>query len=573
MSDTAKKRDIDFLSNFDDDEEEAEDIKSKLDDDEQDDNDDQDNSEEDEEEDEKEDSEEDEDKEKHKKENEDDEISVTTRIKRPKQKRKTRKPKIKEESSQTGYSEISEMIDLLSPGSATGVFVTISRVEPKIFKGKRIEGHITRFEEKFEIDEIKQMYGGGVYDLAFYGPKKMEDGIPSGTKIIGRRRIRIAGDPVIDTEEKEKKKKEQESGIVEQTLTAQERMLERERLASEKSQERFDKMVEKMFDGSGKNNEMLDMLKMQIDQSEASLRMKAEENKQLREEALKREETLRREMKEIREHMKAESQSQMLPMLEFMKMQVEKSKEDSSSQLKMMLMLFQTMNESQKAQMNTQISMLQESNKANIEILTNELRRVSEEAKELRVNSKSDLTTELRKLKMVKELAGLISGEGESKSGFMDKIAEKLPDLVESLPEVISMMKGGGIPKIQQPPQHQQIQQPQQAQQTHQNQNQQQPQQEEISDDEQRIVQYLIKFKNETEQAVLNGEDPEKYTKEKIMKEYDRDILEKMAEIPTVMIYQMIEKNFNDPDSPLLSVKGKQFLKKVHSTLKSELKS
>lgn len=51
-------------------------------------------------------------------------------------------------------------------------FIAVERVEPKFFDGLRVNGNQRKITHSITLDEWQEIYGGGVYKLAVYGPPK-----------------------------------------------------------------------------------------------------------------------------------------------------------------------------------------------------------------------------------------------------------------------------------------------------------------------------------------------------------------------------------------------------------------
>lgn len=82
-------------------------------------------------------------------------------------------------------------------GVGTGAVVKIKlyRVSPKVWDGHQMGGHITDFDEPFNEDEIRTRFGGGKFQV------KVEKLTPRGQwQYAGSRTIEIAGDPKITPE-------------------------------------------------------------------------------------------------------------------------------------------------------------------------------------------------------------------------------------------------------------------------------------------------------------------------------------------------------------------------------------
>jgi len=503
-------------------------------------------------------------------EDEDDEPDVQIQVKRKKRKKRKMEKSARDPRE---LEEVNDIIEALAPGSTTGIHVKLMRVEPKIFKGHKIGGYVTRIDESFDIDDIKKRFGGGTYDLVFYGPKEYRKGMPYGTKIIRRKRIEVAGNPYLneDDDGHGNAKKTQDLDMVQTVLGAQKQMIDKERESSRESDKRNQDLISVLLSGN-KNDGISDLLKLQSEQSRMAIESQKEENRLLREESARREERLANEMREI----KKESMGQLGPIIALMQSQSEKDSNNTKMMMQQMLTMFAALSDSGKQSMQNTIQMMQDTSKMQIDLLLGELKRSSEEAKELRVNSRSDLTSELQKLKAIKELAGSISDESkESSGGIGGKIVEALPGIIESIPGLMALFTPGapipqapiralpsraGPGKLIQPDETElEIEE----------------EEEEIpkpTNEQEKIGIAIARLKIQTEEAIGNGVDPDKFVEEKILKEFDNDVLVQIASVPFQLVITTIEQSFpDDNESSLFTVKGKDYLRKMHTTLKSKL--
>jgi hypothetical protein len=98
--------------------------------------------------------------------------------------------------------------------SDTPIRVTVGRLYPKIYRGQSISGMIETLDEPISEDDIKERYGGGMYELRI----KQQD---SKGRFVYKaaRRVRIAGAPKLEgliPEEEEQRSRARESDSVSQ---------------------------------------------------------------------------------------------------------------------------------------------------------------------------------------------------------------------------------------------------------------------------------------------------------------------------------------------------------------------
>lgn len=68
-------------------------------------------------------------------------------------------------------------------------FFVITRISPKFFRGEKVSGYVGKMYMN-DIQEISNLYGGGVYDIRAF---ELKDG---SIKLLKSRRVDIAGDPI-----------------------------------------------------------------------------------------------------------------------------------------------------------------------------------------------------------------------------------------------------------------------------------------------------------------------------------------------------------------------------------------
>lgn len=76
-----------------------------------------------------------------------------------------------------------------------GLKVKLHRNSPTLFKGMQVGGHLeTRENAPYTFEEIKERFGGGMYEIFISGPKQLGD----RPTAIGRKQFSIAGDPSLE---------------------------------------------------------------------------------------------------------------------------------------------------------------------------------------------------------------------------------------------------------------------------------------------------------------------------------------------------------------------------------------
>jgi len=502
---------------------------------------------------------------------EDDDIVV--KIGRPKRRRRIPEPRVVKDPE--GLKELEELIDDLDPGSISKVYMTITRIEPKTYKNKNISGYITRYDRKIDIQEIKDLHGGGIYDIRFHGPKVDKNGRLNGTKIISARRINISGDPILGDEQEFKKREDRDPDIVSKTLGAQEKMLMLEKQKTDQVDKRNQDLISMLLTKESGDSKIIPVIQqmMETTQKSSSLQLESlkEENRRSREDALRREEKHREEMNRLRDSFEKKSDNMMSPMVQLM---IEKSKEDAARMQVMMTQMatiFSAQLENQKATSDSQMKMVMESAKLQNELLLGEVRRQSDELKDARISGKSDLVSEMKKLSTIKELVSSFGPGEPEKPTFMDKISDNLPQIAEAIPGILGSLGGlfsKGTPVIQ----NKQIQAPSNPPLIRESKIKPEPVRE-VNPDDDDLSMSIATLKASAEEAIENDENPNVFVDREIIGKFKNDILVKIASVPSSAIIPILQQQLDgiDDESQLFTVKGKSFLRAMHDSLKQKM--
>jgi hypothetical protein len=536
---------------------------------------------------------------------------VVLRVEQPptrKERGRRKRPRTQEDQD---YEDVDQLIEELDPGAATRVYLTLSRVEPKIFKGKRIAGYVDKIDRHINTQEIKDLYGGGTYDLIFFAPKKSG----RGNKMIRRKRIEITGDPIVQLDFADAKgsgfHSSHDPDIVSQAMKAQQNVVDRLEAKSREEKDTIMTLLSKKDDGKESMAVFMKMMEVQEKKAEAQLEAIREEARQAREEARRKEEEAKRkeelhreELRELRKEMDEKKSATGDTMIQFMR-------EQSGENMKRMELTMKSMADNSKVMM----EMMAGNHKSQAELLTNELKRVSEELKDARLSNKGDLVSEMKKMSTLQHLMKDIAGGGQEDKSLTDKLSDNLPEILESVPGILQGIGGlfrgqrvtqqatarqmtgvGGAPAVprrmlpgatrQAPLPPRRPQQPSSFPVNEQEssdepvgvpaapfvpqQQQQQQEQQPVSEDQQvKIAQEIAKLKLSFEQSLTQGEAATTCYQNHIMGKYDEELLRKIAAMPTPSIILFLQQNLDD-DSPLFTVKGKDFLRKIHGIIKEK---
>ena len=83
------------------------------------------------------------------------------------------------------------------------------------------------------------------------------------------------------------------------------------------------------------------------------------------------------------------------------------------------------------------------------------------------------------------------------------------------------------------------------------------------------IAQEIAKLKTSFEKSLEDGESPSACFEKHIEGKYEVDTLRKIAVMPTPSVIMVLQHNLDD-DSPMFTVKGKDFLRHLHNILKEK---
>ena len=517
---------------------------------------------------------------------EDDDESPTRRRRRksPEDKKNSLNERAKEQLSQ----ELDDIVEELAPGRTKNVFLTVTRVEPKVWKGKRLEGFIEKRDAAITEDELKETHGGGTYDIKFFGPKKYSQGLPVGNKILRSKRIKIAGDPII---QEEKKTSSDDPGIVSMALKAQQDLLSRKEAEQDKISKQNEKLMEMALNGGGNKTDvgMIQLIQNVMDsvKNTANMQLVAaqEQIKIMREEMNKREDRYREELRRIEE----KSEKTAMPMLDYLNKQQTESNKKSEMVVQQMTEMFKIQLMSAQEASKNQIEMIQASHRMQSEMLMNELKRQSEELKDARISSnKGDILSELKKVASIKNIMSEISGGDANldNSGIAEKLIDKIPEMAESLPGILSAIGGlfGGQkqqvvrrvipaqPRAMLPPSPQARPQAQQPQPQPQPEPKPEQETQEQAQDNQKIALMIATIVQNLENSIDKNIKPEDFINEHIVGKFDDDILRKVTSVPAGVLLKFIEENLDAGDDNIVNTTaGRDYIRNCLVELKKKL--
>lgn len=467
--------------------------------------------------------------------------------------------------------ELLDSFDILGDG----FYLEVHRVEPKYYDGVLVEGFMEKTTDIVDYDYLKNKYGGGKYDIIKRGPKRWDKGRPIGIKAYTRKRIVVSGDPVI-IKKKGMTQEERDPDLSEKALNYGQKVMDKMQDEKEAERRRADDMTKMLLTnatGKNDNKEVVELMKATMDAQMKSLQMQLEASRQdaktARQEQLEERKQFAQQIQELRKDMDKKSESSMNPMLEIFKQQIQNNKDESKNQINMLSEIFKNNVAMMNQSAENNLKMVNETNKTQTEMMKSELQRLSTELKETRVNNnKGDLLSELKKYKMVKDLFSS-EGGGDESGGVVDRILDRLPDLAGALPGIAGLFSKGtprmvsrAQPQLpQQLPEMQPVQQQQEP----------APQAEPMGSPEQmEVAAQLKKFIEETEDAIEDGIDPEKFATDSVIGKYNSELIKQIAIADANALVQFLQDKL-DTESPLATVKGRDFLRKLHAALRAKI--
>jgi hypothetical protein len=466
-------------------------------------------------------------------------------------------------------------IETLAPGSESGIYLTVTRVAPVLYKSKDIQGYINRFDEPITAQQIKELYGGGTYDIAIMGPRKQKDGTMKGNQFLSRKRMKISGNPILEVEEESKssQKGPSDPDIVQQTLNAQSDMVKQTREDRLADEAKRDKMLELLMANKGGDDSLKSilgvvttMMESQKATAEAQLVAAREDAKAARDEQARDRKEFREEMMRRESENKKESERAMNPMVEFMRENAKENAIRAEKASENMIKLAEIQRDNSNQVFERQINLMQESGKIRDEFLSVQLKNTMEELKDARKSSAGTLVDKLKEFKLIKSLFG----NEEPDKDMIDRVGEMLPELpniIQSFgylfgktppaetaapspaPQITSGQPAAPAPapKTGTPPKDKR--------------------------DQMRTAVLIAKFTEEAEKAIQEGMEPEKFANEAVIGNFDTEILKKIASFPAEMLVQAVRGSAKGEDNVVKTPAGRIFLNKVYAVIKEKYSS
>jgi hypothetical protein len=501
-----------------------------------------------------------------------------------------------EDTEIASENEVSQFIEDFCPNSTNGRFIRLSRLEPKNFRSKKCDGFIEKFDRIVTLEEIKDMFGGGTYEIRVYGPKvNAKTGEQSGNRFLTSRRFSIVGDPIILANQAGGNDNSPGNEIVSATIRANEKLAERESERAERNSEKFESILMKTLSEGGGSKELIVMMQgfmanMQ-EQARHQIEMQAKQLQVMQDKYERDAERAREESRISRKESEERSKGEMSPLLALMiqqsKENVARSEAAMAQSAKMAELQITSIQKANEMQMN----LIMNGTKTQVDVLMKQLDNVSGELKDARSAQNKDAMSELKKLVQLKDILKDLGGTGDAdveKPTITDKIMENLPQIQEAFGTFMQLftkpqapgvaaptrqMLNPGAPPPPPPPRESVTVQARPIAQDHRQapQQEQQPASGEIKEIE--IAILVNKLKTGAESYMESGKSAAEFIDNEIFGKFDEKILRQIAITPTKMVIDHLEASFGeaDPDSALFTMRGKDFLKSAHAHLKSKL--
>lgn len=226
--------------------------------------------------------------------------------------------------------EFYDSLAALDFGSAQHRFA-VARLSPEYdtLTGKRIAGHLETFPYIVTIDEIRQKYGGGKYQLTVMGPR------PTGTGVVmkAKRTVDIAGDPIVPEDPrlamKNAKQKESEEAshtleLVKSLVEAKDKDVNR---AYQEARETKQLLLQTLAAKNETSSAGLKDILATLSQTSAKEKETLLEERRLQEERARKEMEARQEERRLQEERLKQEREERRQELEMLRLQQEKTLE------------------------------------------------------------------------------------------------------------------------------------------------------------------------------------------------------------------------------------------------------
>ncbi len=478
--------------------------------------------------------------------------------------------------------------------SSSERWIDLFRRSPKSYMGENVEGYIEKYENDITLDEIKTRHGGGKFKMNIMGQKQLANGKIVNNAILRCVTFKISGKakfPEFD-EEPLGSTKQREPDIVDKVLQHSHDAAAMFRKDKEEEKEKSNELTKLLLMKKDDNKEIVELVRSMLDSNTESLKLQLETAKEAerraREELIEERRIAREENKEMKRDMESKATSQVMPILDFMKQQSAENEKRNQERMSEMAKIAESNIKMIMVNNENQLKMTQEYSKMQVDILRAETERLAKQLNETKEQNRGGLTAELKNYQAISSIIKEVGGSGEI--SITDRLLNNLPEIAESIPSIfgaLGSLLSKGTPRVVQgsgaramltpparpipahggaaepppasPPIEEEPSKPGLA--------EEEPRED---DEQQKAMQEIAKIKVLAEEAVENGDEPKKFTEEKIFGKYDEDLLRQIAAQPISVILNQLQPSLEMDDSILLTVAGRDFLRGVHDCLKAK---
>jgi len=500
--------------------------------------------------------------------------------------------------------ELDEVISRFDYSKAGNSYIGLHRVEPRTYKGKKIAGYLGRCEEKIDYEWIKNMHGGGTFDVFIHVYRN------EMWKVAARRRIEISGEPNLENVvgySGDEEKSERSKDVIEKTLVMSEKNVDRFQKEAVDARREKDALMAKLIelssaprnDTSGKEHiglvkEFMDStLKLTQEQLE-----RAKENEKLANERfLEAQRQHREDMKQLKQEMNDKTAREFNPLLSMIQADKKETNEkftallnDSKNSMETMMKIIMENNRIQQENRDKffemQMKLSNDSAKYKDDITAKRMEEILTDLREAKKANNTDIMSEIKKFRMLKEVLGGETTTEPEKESIVDKIfanIDQAPAIIGALGSLFSkgqpvVMAPQGAPAL---PPGQPVQQQQAESEEEEGDEVEEPTPQNVapaSDEQRRNMKVQLaagKLMKEAEEAISAGEDPLEFVNTKVFGKYEDEVLMQISGVPIKIIIAGLEQQLAQigGDSILMTAGGQDFLTKIHKAIHAKYHS
>ena len=499
--------------------------------------------------------------------------------------------------------ELDEIVARFDYSKSGKNYIGLHRVEPRTYKGKKLSGYLGKCEEKIDYEWIKNMHGGGTFDVFIHGEKNGE------SVIRAKRRIEISGEPVLENivgYSGDEEKAERSKDVIEKTLIMSEKNVDRFQKQADEARREKDQVMAKLIevssaprnDNSGK--EHIGLVKEFMDSTlkltQEQLRRSEDNEKLANERYLEAQKSFREEVKSLKQEMTEKSTRELNPLLAMIQtdrketsdkfaMLMSENKNSTEMMMKMVMENNRIQQENRDKFFEMQMKLASDSAKYKDDITTKRMEEILTDLREAKKAGNTDILSEIKKFKLLKE----VIGGGDAAETEKESIVDKIFNNIDQAPAILGALGGlfskgqpvvvSATPSL--PPgammsgQSTTQQEQEQVEEGGEEEAQEQPTAQSVApaSEEQRLnmkVQMAAsRLMKDVEEAISTGADPIEFVHAKVFGKYEDEVLMRISMVPVKTIIAGIEQQLAQigGDSILMTAGGQDFLTKMHKAM------